>query len=144
SVSSCSNPLSAFSASLWSPRSLCSKSAFVFLCADLWYLCVRTLASLLEHPFVVRQPIDRPLNRLANSQLRSPAGFSHLGCIQKDERIITDPAPFSTGKIQCRSYLESLTDPRDRVFHRTVLFGAEIINFAPVLCRSRCLFGHDM
>ena len=58
--------------------------------------------ALLKHPLVVPKPVNRPLYGLPNSQLGSPAGLSYLGRIQKDERIITNPAPFSTGKFQSR------------------------------------------
>src|SRR5260221_9579688 len=43
------------------------------------------------------------------------------------------------GKFQSWIHFESLTDPRDRVFHRTILFGTEIINLALMVCESRCL-----
>ena len=85
------------------------------------------------------QPIDGSLNRLPNSQLRTPARFPHLARIQKDEWVIAYPPLFSASKFQGWIHFESPTDPRDRVFHRTILFGAEIINLALMLCGSRCL-----
>ena len=78
----------------------------------LWPWC-EILVALLKHPLVVPKPVNRPLHGLANTQLGSPAGLSHLGCIQKDERIITNPAPFSTGEFQSGIHFKSLTDPRD-------------------------------
>src|SRR5260221_8876673 len=70
---------------------------------------------------------------------QSPPFFAPRGRIKK-EKLFTPFTPFSpAGKFQSWIHFESLTDPRDRVFHRTILFGAEIINLALILCESRCL-----
>ena len=95
--------------------------------------------ALLKHPLVVSEPINCFFNGLTDSEFRVPARFSHLGRIQKDEWVIAYPPLFPAGKFQSWIHFESLTDPRHRVFHRTILFGTEIINLALMVCESRCL-----
>src|SRR5260370_37557404 len=83
----------------------CSKSVFCFLL----YLCVlrdlfvqsprlcplcETLKQLLEHPFVVRQPIDRPLTRLTNRQLGSPPGLWYVVAFHQHKWMTANPTRF--------------------------------------------------
>src|ERR1700722_859058 len=80
----------------------------------------------IEHPSIVDEPSQRPLDPLAYRQSRAPSEGPDARRVQEDERIVAGTAAIAAGIIAPGRETETGGDPGNRVIDLAILIGPEI------------------
>src|ERR1035437_1664407 len=104
-------------------------------------LCV---AARVVDPLVLLQPLERAPDDLFTRQRGFPAGAADFLCVEKNERVVADPAAAAAGVFEFWFQAECAADVADGIVDLNIFVRAEVADFHAVLRGFRRAEIHDV
>src|SRR5688572_31109948 len=97
-------------------------------CQDAINLAHKLSLSVLQKPLIGLQVFQSFKYALLNAKFWSPAQCTDFGCIEKNERVVANPATITPRVNALRIQPQALANPANRVINLAILVRTEIVD----------------